>query len=43
MNFKSERPRGVDAVIGKPVTPDELNLAVEQLVRRRRGDKCVGG
>ena len=32
MKFKSEHPAGVDVVIGKPVTPDELVQAVEQLV-----------
>jgi CheY-like chemotaxis protein len=37
MKFKSERPSGVDVVIGKPVTPDELAQSVEQLVRKKAG------
>jgi signal transduction histidine kinase/ActR/RegA family two-component response regulator len=35
MKFKSERPGGVDHVLGKPVTPDELAQAVELLAREK--------
>lgn len=32
MNTKAEVPAGVDAVISKPVTPDELNAAIAQVL-----------
>jgi signal transduction histidine kinase len=34
MRFKNEHPEGVDEVLGKPVTPDELGEAIGRVVGR---------
>jgi CheY-like chemotaxis protein len=36
MKFKSEHPVGVDAVVGKPITPTELEAAIRQVLVKRK-------
>ncbi len=36
MNFRLQRPEGVDDIVGKPATPDELRQVIEKVSKKAR-------